>query len=352
MQRFGAAIGVVGVDHERHPKALDGRMDGGHHLDIITNAEAELDLHVAKAVGMMTKRLLDKTVRLAGTIDAVKAGRIGFDVAPERSAEQLPYRLAMDLTHNVPQGDVDAADGSHDRPLAAEVARPVVHGEPQTLCIKRVLADDHVGKTVANDRCRDMRHLEALAEGLAPADKAVVGTDFDKRRHTRIHPSLRKGERGFKRRPKWMNMNGFDLHSDGSRLLDCAKNIPVSCHAGTALAMYNPPFSRVSGLTRFRMPSCTWTMEGARCDPGQTHFCTGPRQPSPIPFGRDIMLTASQQEFFAKNGYLVVEDVFDHDRHGAGQGRVFPAFWTILSMRGSPRASWSRSLPEWTSLRG
>src|SRR5262245_7381705 len=44
-QRFGTAVCMIGVDHERDGLALDGATDFAHTRDVVVDAIAELRLH-------------------------------------------------------------------------------------------------------------------------------------------------------------------------------------------------------------------------------------------------------------------------------------------------------------------
>ena len=88
------------------------------------------------------------------------------------STEHLVDRQAGGLACQVPQGDVDAADGAHfDR--AADIAAPV-HGLPQRLDVCRVLADEE--RFQATDLGDDALRV-ALQVWFAQAGQFGVGVD-------------------------------------------------------------------------------------------------------------------------------------------------------------------------------
>ena len=84
---LGAAIGMVGIDHQGDAASPHRRMDGVHHLDIVLDTETDFHLHEAEAAFAMHVRFLDKPRRLSLARDAVEPGGIGFDLTPEGPAK-------------------------------------------------------------------------------------------------------------------------------------------------------------------------------------------------------------------------------------------------------------------------
>ena len=99
------------------------------------------------------------------------------------AAEQIAERNAERLALDVPEGDVDAADGVDHRAAAAEIDGGLVHLAPEPLDIERVLADQHflqadhdgVGAGRVDDRFGDGRR----GIGLADAGDPFIGVDED-----------------------------------------------------------------------------------------------------------------------------------------------------------------------------
>jgi hypothetical protein len=101
---------------------------------------------------------------------------VGEDAIAYRAAEQLVHRQAGRLALDVPQGEVDGADGGHrDRP--ASPVRPAVQVLPGVLDPGRVESDEQRVDMVAQVR-RD-RELTAVDSGVAVPDEAVGGAELE-----------------------------------------------------------------------------------------------------------------------------------------------------------------------------
>src|SRR4029453_14634578 len=108
----------------------------------------------------------------------VRAGGVGVgeDFVPGGSAEQLVDGHVQGLALDVPQGQVDRSDGCHGDGAAAPVGTtvevlPVVFdpvGVPSEQCGREVVAE------VAGHG-----EFAAVQGGVAPADDAVIGGDFE-----------------------------------------------------------------------------------------------------------------------------------------------------------------------------
>ena len=99
---------------------------------------------------------------------------VRLDALPIAAAEQTAHRLVADLAHQIPQGDVDAADGVFDGAAAA-----LPEGR-----LPQFLADAHrlVGPLADQMRPQQLNRAvdETLARhGAADADQTFVGEDFD-----------------------------------------------------------------------------------------------------------------------------------------------------------------------------
>jgi hypothetical protein len=106
---------------------------------------------------------------------------VGLHLVAHQAAQQFVDRRAQDLALDVPQRLVDAGDRAHqDRAAAVEAG--AVHGLPQVVDAGRVLPDQ-VGLEFL-DRGFDGARA-AFDDGLAPADDAFVGVDFQE------HPARR-----------------------------------------------------------------------------------------------------------------------------------------------------------------
>lgn len=85
-------------------------------------------------------------------------------------------RHAMVLAENVPQRLIDAGDRAHED-RAAAVKTGAIHDLPVIFDVARVLADEVVGQFMD----RGLHRVRApFDDGLAPADDAFIGLDFEK----------------------------------------------------------------------------------------------------------------------------------------------------------------------------
>jgi hypothetical protein len=100
----------------------------------------------------------------------------------------------VELAGDVPQGGVHRVDAGNDRAFAAVVARAVVHVVPQHFDVEWVVVDDQRLQRMFDQRSRNLRRLQALREGLAPADEAVVGEQLDQGGAALSHPALQESE--------------------------------------------------------------------------------------------------------------------------------------------------------------
>ncbi len=106
---------------------------------------------------------------------------VGLDAVAPLAAQQLDHRLALGLALDVPQRDVDAADGVDRRAAPAEVVGRVVHAVPQPFDVAGVLAEQHRAQAprlgVGDRRLDDGAHDRGLAVDLGDAGDAGVGMD-------------------------------------------------------------------------------------------------------------------------------------------------------------------------------
>ena len=105
------------------------------------------------------------------------AGGVEDELVAHRAAEQVVDRLLPHLAEEVPQREVDAADGVQDDPLAPVVQRGQVHLVPDLLDVGDQLALDEPGEVLLDDP-----GAELAAGGDGETDRAVVGLDLDDQR--------------------------------------------------------------------------------------------------------------------------------------------------------------------------
>src|SRR3954453_8976116 len=103
----------------------------------------------------------------------------------------------------IPERDIDRAQGFDRQAFLAMVAQPVVQIRPMPLGSKRVLADQQL--LVVFD---DWRSQPGRAEGFAPAAVAILADDLDQTGLAPLVPGLRVGERLGQRGFEYI---GFDV---------------------------------------------------------------------------------------------------------------------------------------------
>jgi len=156
-------VSVVRVDHQCHRAVAERRADRLHDRKVVLDAESELDLHHPQAGLVVSQRLGGEPVRFALALHPIEPGGVGPHTAPERAAEEAPYRLAAGLAAEIPERDVDAADAAHHSSLPAVVARAVVHAMPEHLRLARIATDQHGREHGPDCRRGDVPRLQADA---------------------------------------------------------------------------------------------------------------------------------------------------------------------------------------------
>ena len=209
--RRGRIVGVVGVDHDGHLVAdrAAHRLAQPH---ILVDPEAELELDRGKPLGDALVRLLDQIGERIAAALPIKAGGIGLDARAQRPAQQPMHRQPEMAGLQIPQRDVDRAQGLDREALLAVVAQPVVEALPDRLGRQRVGADQE--RLVEFD---DRRGQARRAERLAPAAVAVLADDLDEARAAPLVPRLRIGERLGQRRFEDINLDVADFHFEYPR---------------------------------------------------------------------------------------------------------------------------------------
>src|SRR5258706_3150992 len=100
----------------------------------------------------------------------------------------------MKLSRNVPERDVYCADTGHHGALASVITGHVIHAMPEHFDVERVGTDEQGLQRLVDYRGRDLRRLESLRKGFAPARDAFISEDFEQRGRALFHPALRKCE--------------------------------------------------------------------------------------------------------------------------------------------------------------
>ena len=182
-------VGAVRVDGDLdlRPERLARRLDAGRRD--MRRAVHGADAHLHRLEAALGDIGLELVADLVGGRPAARGiGRHAVELA---AAEQLPDRLAEMLAQNVPQRDVDRADGG-DRHAAARDLRhgmALARGETGARAVVEHLPDRADVAGMAADQQRpdlvvehvDQRAIVAGTAGgvlaLAPADQSVIGLD-------------------------------------------------------------------------------------------------------------------------------------------------------------------------------
>src|SRR5690606_5172914 len=138
-------------------------------------AQSYLHLDCGEAFFNVTLRLVDGFFDQPIHIDEVQAGRVGLHLVPECAAYQLVHGLTARLADDVPQGDVDAADGRDGHPAGTVILDPVVQVFPDHFDVEGIPADDARSELRINESARYVRWTVAFT----PSHHAVLRLDLD-----------------------------------------------------------------------------------------------------------------------------------------------------------------------------
>ena len=164
-------------------------------------------LTALKPSAHMALHLLDDVVERIAAAAPIGAGCVGVDGGARRPAEQHRRRHAEMAALEIPQRDVDAADGRDDDALLPVVAEVVVEIHPDHVGGARVAADQ------AALQGRDDGRVDARRPvAFAPAGGAVVGADLDDAARPHRGRGERPPERLRQRRFEHMRCDIGDLH--------------------------------------------------------------------------------------------------------------------------------------------
>src|SRR5262245_16771747 len=201
------AEAVIGIDHELDVVA-DCLAHREHALVVAPDgAEADLHLDRLEAVLHVALGFLDGLRHQAVHVGEIEAGRVGMDLGAEGATDQLVDRLAARLADDVPQRDVDAADGRNRHAFRAVVLDPVVEVFPDHFRVERIAAEHARRELRIDEGLRDRGGTVALA----PAGDAVGGFDLDQAGAARtVEPPARRGERPLHRGRHHVTGDAFD----------------------------------------------------------------------------------------------------------------------------------------------
>ncbi len=136
-----------------------------------TRPPAEAELHGGVALVLVLLGFDAEFVEGHG----VEAAGVDGDLLLGAAAEEAEDGLLRGLAEEVPEGDVDRADGGHGDALAAEGHGAAIHLLPEELGVPGIGADEHGLEVVVDAGLGDERG----EGGVAEADEACVGEDLD-----------------------------------------------------------------------------------------------------------------------------------------------------------------------------
>src|ERR1700731_187197 len=124
--RGGNAETMVGIDHQLD--VASDRLAHRAHAVVIALDRSKTDLHLdcLEACLHIAFSLFDGLIDKPVHVGKIEPGRIGVDLGTKRAADQFMNRLAAQLTDQVPQRDIDAADRPDRHSLRPVILDPVV----------------------------------------------------------------------------------------------------------------------------------------------------------------------------------------------------------------------------------
>ena len=103
------------------------------------------------------------------------AAGVDADLVPRGASEELVDRQARDLSEDIPQGDIDGAEGGAEK-HAHVPAVPAVEPLPKILDVRGILADEVALQVF--DALGDRAHLVVADRALAQSRDPLVGADL------------------------------------------------------------------------------------------------------------------------------------------------------------------------------
>ena len=176
---IGAGGGQLdGVGHVERHVAVDHQREVRPHGGAVPGQELAVRPHPAAAVGgAVRQRHLAAPEAHALGLRGQGPGAVEAQLRLGPAADQLVDRLLPDLADQVPQRQVDHADGGQRQPLAAVEHAGAEHLVPQQVQVARVGADQEAAEMLL-DQPAGRRAAEAGGE----ADAALVVLDLDQDR--------------------------------------------------------------------------------------------------------------------------------------------------------------------------
>ena len=128
-----------------------------------------------------------------------ETGVVDGDAVAAASAEQVVDGLAAVLAGDVPEGDVDGADGARFGAAVAEYVDGGEHGVPVALDVEGAASQQQGSEIVVDEGADGARRVGGLAE----ADQAVVGVDAEPER-VGVAPEPDRLQAGDFHKGRWM----------------------------------------------------------------------------------------------------------------------------------------------------
>ncbi len=170
LPRLRRCPGTVGVHHDRDAGARG--LASGLHLGL----PGLVQLDVAVAFRQRLPRLQGDDF---GIVQPEEAG-IGIDLRARRTAQQLHQRLSRALARQIPERDVEARQRKDGDAVTPEEMQRLLHPVQEPGNVPGIATDRERRHHVVDGSA--YRTLAIVAEGVAPADEAVLGLDAHQQR--------------------------------------------------------------------------------------------------------------------------------------------------------------------------
>ena len=149
-------------------------------------------------------------------VQIVAAAGVGGHRAAEGGSQIFVERQVRGPGIPVPEGDVENADGAHDRASPAVQQRLLIHLRPQRLAVMRIAPDQHRCQQLPH-RLGDQRACTVAAVAMPNSLEPIVGANLDQRIVPPRDLTTGKGRRAIERHAHGPRQDGSNL--DHSRSL-------------------------------------------------------------------------------------------------------------------------------------
>ena len=160
---------MVGVDEQTDSRP-DCVADSFGDPRILGNAETDLQFYCIETFAGISRRLFGEVHIRSAPIAAIKAGGIGAHLRPQGAAHQSMYRLAKELSFQIPECDVDPAETLDDRTFLPVITIAGINLPPNPLTSHGILPNQKRRKAFHYRRIYPCRSV-----AFTPSDKTDIG---------------------------------------------------------------------------------------------------------------------------------------------------------------------------------